>query len=43
MTRVSVFLPDVTIKRLKELASEKDLPVAELIRRFIDAQLNAEG
>ena len=42
MTKYNVYLPDQQIEALREIADEKGVPVAELIRRAIDEWLAKE-
>ena len=40
-TRISVFLNNEQLKKLQAISAETGAPVAELIRRAIDASLQA--
>lgn len=42
MKRVNFHLDDDQIKRLRKLADAKGVPVAELIRRYVDAGLDRD-
>lgn len=39
MTRISLFLPDPQLAALRAVAESLDLPLAEVIRRALDAYL----
>ena len=43
MKRISSFIPEPLLKRLKELAKRTDISVGEHIRRAIEAYLNRLG
>lgn len=42
MTRINVHLTEQQIKALKKLSKSEGLPVAELIRRAVDAYLKGK-
>jgi Ribbon-helix-helix domain len=43
MTRTSLFLTKLQLAKLKAISAKTGLPVAELIRRALDAFLKSEG
>lgn len=43
MKRISMFLSDVQIKRLKALSKATGIKVSEMVRRAVDEYLDKEG
>lgn len=39
MKRFQIYIPDPMMEKLKKISTEKDLPVADLIRRACDKYL----
>jgi len=42
MNKYCMYLPLPMMERLKKLSKEKEMPVSELVRRFVDAGLKEE-